>query len=427
MAVSTSYSAKHNAGTLNTPRYVVIHGTTGSTDKGDLATLTTGGGKKVSAHILIGRDGTRYRLLPDNVGANHAGYSNAPLAKSLPPNTNALSIELSNNQKGEAYTPAQLTALRDQLAEWNAAHGTLPIVAHGMIDPSRRTDPVGLNLADFGTVLNPDSSLPTPKTGTTKSGGSTMATSSGVPGTTVDRVLATIRKRESGGDYTQPGSKLGGSASGAYQFIDSTWRSAAGKDIAAKYPRAYMAPASVQDAVARKEVQKILDANGGNVKAVPAYWFYPAGAKKALSGVDVQPPGSGNPSMLTYLNSWMKDYEKTAGKAGTGSGEAARLGTTPANAATATPVVGGALGALTSFTGAPGASQPTQPYVPMTTLPDLGMAQPSQELPMPGMDAQARTSALNLLMQMGASGATGRMRIMFDPRTGKTVTVPAGG
>lgn len=84
----------------------------------------------------------------------------------------------------------------------------------------------------------------------------------------------------------------------------------------------------------------------------------------------------------------------------------------------------GQLGALTTFNPNGG---PTQPYVPATTLPDLGMAQPSQELPMPGMDAQARTSALNLLMQMGASGATGRMRIMFDPRTGKTVTVPAGG
>lgn len=258
-------------------------------------------------------------------------------------------------------------------------------------------------------------------------GGTTVAKTSGVPGSTVDKVLATIRKRESGGDYTQPGSKLGGSASGAYQFIDSTWRSAAGKDIAAKYPRAYMAPASVQDAVARKEVQRILDQNGGNVKAVPAYWFYPAGAKKALSGVDVQPPNPKNPTMLTYINGWMKDYEKTTGQAGTGSGEAARLGTTSASAATATPVIGGALGALTSFTGAPGASMPTQPYVPATTLPDLGMTQPSQELPMPGMDAQARTSALNLLMQMGASGATGRMRIMFDPRTGKTVTVPAGG
>lgn len=104
---------------------------------------------------------------------------------------------------------------------------------------------------------------------------------------------------------------------------------------------------------------------------------------------------------------------------GAGAGEAARLGTGPASAA---PM--GQLGALTTFNPNGG---PTQPYVPATTLPDLGMAQPSQELPMPGMDAQARTSALNLLMQMGASGATGRMRIMFDPRTGKTVTVPAGG
>lgn len=252
----------------------------------------------------------------------------------------------------------------------------------------------------------------------------------------VEQILGTIRRRESGNNYKS--TRKDASASGAYQFIDSTWRTAAGKEIAAQYPRAYMAPPAVQDSVARKEVTRILDQNGGDVRAVPMYWFYPKGAKTALSGKDVQPPGPGNPTMLTYLNGWMKDYAKTGGRAGSGSGEAARLsgGSQPAvtassaasaSAATATPVIGGALGALTSFTGAPGASQPTQPYVPMTTLPDLGMAQPSQELPMPGMDAQARTSALNLLMQMGASGATGRMRIMFDPRTGKTVTVPAGG
>ena len=57
----------------------------------------------------------------------------------------------------------------------------------------------------------------------------------------------------------------------SYGVASSSWlQSAAGKDIVAKYPRAYMAPPEVQDAVARKEVQRILDQNGGNVKAVPA-------------------------------------------------------------------------------------------------------------------------------------------------------------
>lgn len=48
--------------------------------------------------------------------------------------------------------------------------------------------------------------------------------------------------------YTNSGVKS--SASGLYGFVDGTWRQYAGPEIAAKYPRAYMAPADVQTAVA---------------------------------------------------------------------------------------------------------------------------------------------------------------------------------
>lgn len=60
-------------------------------------------------------------------------------------------------------------------------------------------------------------------------------------------VLSAIRERESGGDYRAQNRVS--SASGAYQFIDATWRSL---DASKGYSRAKYAPKSVQDAAARE-------------------------------------------------------------------------------------------------------------------------------------------------------------------------------
>ena len=58
-------------------------------------------------------------------------------------------------------------------------------------------------------------------------------------GGSIGVILATIRTLESGGNYQASG--VGSSASGAYQFLDTTWSDYRG------YPRAADAPPAVQD------------------------------------------------------------------------------------------------------------------------------------------------------------------------------------
>lgn len=69
--------------------------------------------------------------------------------------------------------------------------------------------------------------------------GAAQAADTGIP------VLEAIKVCESGGDYTAQNPTS--TASGAYQFLDSTWQS---MDAAAGYSRAADAPESVQDAAA---------------------------------------------------------------------------------------------------------------------------------------------------------------------------------
>ena len=70
----------------------------------------------------------------------------------------------------------------------------------------------------------------------------------------LEQTLATIRALESGGDYAARAA--GSTASGAYQFIDSTWDGYAG------YPVAADAPPDIQDAKAAEMVGAILEEHG---------------------------------------------------------------------------------------------------------------------------------------------------------------------
>ena len=121
----------------------------------------------------------------------------------------------------------------------------------------------------------------------------------------IDIVLQTIRQLESGNNYkaVNKGDGQGDWATGAYQYIDSTWNNYGG------YSRAYLAPPSVQDAKARESVQYILNRYDSNVINVPYWWYYP----KSLSNpnlLDTIPYANegNNLTIRQYGHKWVRQY-----------------------------------------------------------------------------------------------------------------------
>lgn len=128
-------------------------------------------------------------------------------------------------------------------------------------------------------------------------------------------ILATIRHMESGGNYTAY--NAGGGASGAYQYIQSTWSkyaNAAGYGQYANGP-ASAAPPSVQDAVAAFNVQDILN-QYGSVADVPLAWYYPAAIGNSALLNTVPNPSAGNTQTpAEYQSAWLNEFHSLAGSA----------------------------------------------------------------------------------------------------------------
>jgi Peptidase family M23 len=120
----------------------------------------------------------------------------------------------------------------------------------------------------------------------------------------LDVVLATVRTREAGGDYTARA--RGSTASGAYQFIDATWANYGG------YPRAWQAPPHIQDQKAAEHVQAILDGHNADITAVPVIWYIghlPAAGAAEWDTVPARSAGN----VLTprqYQQRWLDEYQR---------------------------------------------------------------------------------------------------------------------
>lgn len=115
----------------------------------------------------------------------------------------------------------------------------------------------GTNVGGSGSSAPPGQGGPTP---TPAAGGTTQ------------NILDTIKQKESGGNY-QAQAK-GSSASGAYQFTDSTWQSLTKKyGIGQEFAKAKDAPAQIQDLIAQKHAEQFLKQAGGDIAGVAKGWY----------------------------------------------------------------------------------------------------------------------------------------------------------
>jgi len=137
------------------PNYVILHQTSSNSVERALATLRNPE-RKVSAHYLIGRDGTVYQLVAEDARAWHAGVSYWGGATDL--NSASIGIELDNDGE-EAYAEPQIVRLLEVLRDLKERY-RIPqanFLGHGDVAPGRKVDPSARfpweRLADAGFGL----------------------------------------------------------------------------------------------------------------------------------------------------------------------------------------------------------------------------------------------------------------------------------
>lgn len=126
--------------------------------------------------------------------------------------------------------------------------------------------------------------------------------------TEIDAFLYAMRMVESNNNYKANSGVS--SASGAYQYIASTWNNYQG------YRTAAQAPPAVQDARAREDFQRDFNKYQDWEKVAAAH-LYPAWANDKSKWN--QAPGRGNPSVREYVNRVMKHFNSAKSSGNSGS------------------------------------------------------------------------------------------------------------
>ncbi len=107
---------------------------------------------RVSAHYLIGRDGTIYQLVKERDIAYHAGKSQLPNGRKGV-NSCSIGIELITAFT-EAPTNEQIQALAALVNNIKSRYSIKFVLRHSDIAPGRKTDPWNMNWDDFLSKLN---------------------------------------------------------------------------------------------------------------------------------------------------------------------------------------------------------------------------------------------------------------------------------
>lgn len=135
---------------------IVAHNTDGTDSRAYLSRggeRPDGSDRKVSIHALFQKDGTCYEYVPDERGANHAGFGTMPAGfPQVNPNWCTLGFELENARPripNDPYTDAQLLTMGWWIVTKRSRWGHVPILRHAGLDPTRRRDPVGLDVAEI--------------------------------------------------------------------------------------------------------------------------------------------------------------------------------------------------------------------------------------------------------------------------------------
>lgn len=127
---------------------IVLHATADEGNEPGSLSWMRDRNSQASCHLLILRDGTVIRLVPDAQRAWHAGVSSWRGIADV--NSATLGIEIANRNDGEPYTDAQYRRLAE-IGAWYCRQGltVADFVSHAEIAPQRKTDPAGFDWPRF--------------------------------------------------------------------------------------------------------------------------------------------------------------------------------------------------------------------------------------------------------------------------------------
>jgi hypothetical protein len=136
-------------------------------------------------------------------------------------------------------------------------------------------------------------------------------------GLTIEAVMYGLKMHESGGDYTAQNRDT--TASGAYQYLDSTWGNYGG------YARAKYAPRSVQDERVRRDLTASWARFGDWEKCLCNHFYPPWANDKSKWNLH---PTPNNPTVWSFVNDVMRRAAAYAGEPASG-GEITGEGSPP--------------------------------------------------------------------------------------------------